>query len=96
MEEVSGSPVQSSAGTPGGYAMSTPPATLARINAFRGTASPVASIKSSPSVSKENEADNSPSLELGQLMALCDIGKKPWKYTRWVFGSNIVSFDFAE
>ena len=45
--------------------MSTPPATSYGVEAIGGTASPGASIESSPSVSKEDEADDSPSPELG-------------------------------
>ena len=45
--------------------MSTPPAASAGVNASGGTASPGASVESSPSVSEEGEADDSPSPELG-------------------------------
>ena len=45
--------------------MPTPPATSAGVNASGGTASPGASVESSPSVSDEDEADGSPSPELG-------------------------------
>ena len=65
MREISGTPVRSSAGTPGGFAMSTPPATSAGVNASGGTASPGASVELSPSVSEEDEVDDSPSPKLG-------------------------------
>ena len=65
MREVTATPVHSSAGTPGDFAMSTPPVTSAGVNASWGTASPGASIESSPSVSEEDEADDSPSPKLG-------------------------------
>ena len=45
MKEIPGSRVHSSAGTPGGFAMSTPPATSAGINASGGIASPGASVE---------------------------------------------------
>ena len=45
--------------------MFTPPATLAEVNASGGTASPGASVESSPSVSDEDKVDDSPSPELG-------------------------------
>ena len=50
MREILGTYVHSSAGTPGSFAMSTPPATSIRVNASGGTASPSASVESSPSV----------------------------------------------
>ena len=65
MREIPGTPVHSSAGTPGGFVMSTPPATSAEINASGGTASPGASVESPPPVSEEDEADDSPSSKLG-------------------------------
>ena len=65
MREIPGTPVRSSAGTPGSFAMSTPPVTSARVNASGGTASPGVSVGSSPSVSGEVEAKDSPSPELG-------------------------------
>ena len=65
MREISGTPVHSSAGITGGFAMSTSPATSAGVNAFRGTASPGALVESSPSVSEEDEVDDSPSPKLG-------------------------------
>ena len=66
MEEVPGSLVQSSVGTPrGGVAMSTPHVTSAGVNAFGGTVSPGASAESSSYVSEEDEANDSPSPELG-------------------------------
>ena len=48
----------------GGGATSTPSAISADVNASGGTASSGVSIEASPSVSKRNEVDNSPSLEL--------------------------------
>ena len=65
MREIPGTPVRSSAGTPGGFAMSTPPVTSARVNASWGTTSPGASVGSSPSVFEEVEAEDSPSPKLG-------------------------------
>ena len=65
MREIPGTPVHSSAGTPGGFGMSTPPATSAAVNVSGGTASPGASVELSPPVSEEDEADDSPSPELG-------------------------------
>ena len=65
MREIPGTPVHSSAGTTGGFAMSTSPATSAGVNASRGTASPGALVESSPSVSEEDEVDDSPSPKLG-------------------------------
>ena len=65
MKEIPGTSVHSSAGTPEGFAMSTPPATSAGVNASGGTVSPGASVESSPSVSEEDEVDDSPSPELG-------------------------------
>ena len=65
MREIPGTPVHSSAGTPGGFAMSRPPATSAGVNAFGGTASPGALVESSPSACEEDEADNSPTPKLG-------------------------------
>ena len=65
MREIPGTPVHNSAGTPGAFAMSTPPATSAEVNASGSIACPGASVESSPSVSEENEADDSPSPKLG-------------------------------
>ena len=65
MKEIPATSVHSSAGTPGGFAMSTPPATSAGVNGSGGTVSPGASVESSPSVSEEDEVDDSPSPELG-------------------------------
>ena len=45
--------------------MSTRPATSAGVNASGGTASPGESVKLPTSISEEDEADNSPSPELG-------------------------------
>ena len=59
------SPVHSSASTPGEFAISTHPATSAGVNASGGSANLGASFESSPSVSGEVEADDSPSPELG-------------------------------
>ena len=50
MREIPGTPVHSSAGTPGGFAMSTTPVIWAGVNASGGTASPGALVESSPSV----------------------------------------------
>ena len=65
MREIPGTPVHSSADTPGGKARSTSPVTSAGVNASGGTASPGASIELSPSVSEQDEADDSPSPKLG-------------------------------
>ena len=65
MREIPGTPVHSSVGTPGGFAMSTPPATSAEVDASGGTASLGASVGSSPSVSEEVEADDGLSPKLG-------------------------------
>ena len=65
MREIPGTPVHSSAGTTGGFAMPTSPATSAGVNASRGTASPGALVELSPSVSEEDEVDDSPSPKLG-------------------------------
>ena len=65
MREIPGTPVHSSAGTPGGFVMSTPPATSAGVNPSRGTASPGALVETSPSVSEEDDVDDSPSPKLG-------------------------------
>ena len=48
MSEIPGIPVRSSAGTPGVFAMSTPPTTSAGVNASGVTASPGASVEWSP------------------------------------------------
>ena len=69
MKEISSSPVHSSAGTPGGSPMSTPPATSAGVNASGGIAIPGASVEPSPSVSEEDEVDDSISPELGRRAA---------------------------
>ena len=69
MREIPGTPAHSSAGTPGGFAVSTPPATSAGINASRGTASPGALVESSPSVSEEDDVEDSPSPKLGEMAA---------------------------
>ena len=65
MREIPGTPVHSSEGTPKGFSMSTPPATSAGVNASGDTASPGASVESSPSVSEGDEADDSPLPKLG-------------------------------
>ena len=65
MKEIPGTSVHSSAGTPEGFVMSTPPATSAGLNGSGGTVTPGASVESSPSVSEEDEVDDSPSPELG-------------------------------
>ena len=68
-ERTSGyTPVHSSAGTRF-FSMSTPPATSAGVNAFGGTASRGALLESSPSVSEEDKADDSPSPKLGGMAA---------------------------
>ena len=64
MKEIPCTPVHSSAGTPRGFAMSTPPVTSAGVNASGGTASPGALVESPPSVSEEDEVDDSLSLKL--------------------------------
>ena len=64
MREISGTPVHSSAGTPGVFAMSRPPVTSAGVNTSGGTTSPGALVESSPSVSEEDEVDDSPSPKL--------------------------------
>ena len=64
MREIPDTPVYSSAGTAGGFPMSTSPATSVGVNASRGTASPGAMAESSPSVSEEDEVDDSPSPKL--------------------------------
>ena len=70
MKEILGSPVHSSsAGTPGSFAMSTPPATSTGVNAPEGTASPGASIETSPFVSEESAMHDNPSPELGGMAA---------------------------
>ena len=98
MREFPGTPVRSSAGTPGGIAISASPATSAGVNASGGTASPGASVESSPSVSEENEVDDSPLPKLGGRAAheLRWLGKtlvvrqgwtsgerKRWIWRRW-------------
>ena len=60
MREMPGTLEHSSADSPGGFAISMPPATSAGVNASGGTASPGASVDLSPSVSEEDEADDSP------------------------------------
>ena len=65
MREILGTPVHSSESSPGGFAMSTPPVTSARVNASGSTASPGALVESSPSVAEEDEVDDSPSRKLG-------------------------------
>ena len=64
MREIPGTPVHSSADTPGDFAMSTPSVTSAGVNASGGTANPGALVESSPSVSEEDEVDDSPSPKL--------------------------------
>ena len=64
-KEIPGSPVCRSSSTPGGFAMSTLPATLAGVKASGGTASPGASVESSPSVLEEDEANGCHLSELG-------------------------------
>ena len=65
MRDIPDSPGHSNAGTPRGFAVSTSPATSVGVNASGSTASPGASVESSPFVSEEDEADDSPSPELG-------------------------------
>ena len=65
MKEIPGLPVHSSAGTSGGFAMSYAPCNIGRGRSVWGHCQPGASIESSPSVSEEDEADDSPSPELG-------------------------------
>ena len=64
-KETPDSPVCRSSSTPGGFAMSTLPATSAGVKASGGTASPGASVESSPSVLEEAEANGCPSPKLG-------------------------------
>ena len=79
MREIPGTPVHSSASTPRGFAMSTPPAISAGVNASGGTASPGASVELAPSVPEEDEADDDPSPKLGGRAAheLRCLGKPP-------------------
>ena len=79
MREIPGKPVHNSAGIPGGFARSTPPVTSAGVCAPGGTASHSASVESSPSVSEEDEVDDSPSPKLGGRAAheLIWLGKTP-------------------
>ena len=65
IKEISGTSVHSSAGTPRGFARSTPPATSARVNTSGGTASPGALIESLSSVFEEDDARDRSSPELG-------------------------------
>ena len=65
VRKIPGTLEHSSAGTPGGFAMSTPPATSAGVNASGDIVSPGASVELSPSVSEEDEVDDSPSPKLG-------------------------------
>ena len=64
IREIPGTPVHSSAGTPRGFAMSTPPVTSAGVNASGGTVSPSALVEPSSSVSEEDAVDDSPSPKL--------------------------------
>ena len=64
MREIPGTPLHSSAGTPGSFAMSTSPVTSAGVNAYEGAASPGASVELSSPVS-EDEVDDSSSPKLG-------------------------------
>ena len=79
VREIPRTPVHSSVGTPGSFAMSTPSATSAGVNASGGTASPGASVESSLSVSEEDDVDDSPSPKLGGRVAheLRWLGKTP-------------------
>ena len=52
MREIPGTPVHSSAVTPGGFAMPTPPVTSAVVRASGGTARPGASVELSPSFAR--------------------------------------------
>ena len=61
MRDVPGAPVHSSASTPRGFAISTPPATPAGFNAPGGTASPGESVELSQFVSEVDEVDDSSS-----------------------------------
>ena len=81
MREIPGTPVRSSAGTPGGFGLSTPPATSAGVNVSGGTASPGASVELSPPVSEEDEADDSPSPEVGGSAA---------RELRWLGETSVV------
>ena len=73
MREIPGTPVHSSAGTSGGFAMSTPPATSAGVNASGGTASRGALVESSPSVSEEDKVADEPFNEWGgaEMSQIC-------------------------
>ena len=82
IKEIPGSSVHSSAGTPGDFAMSTPPATSAGVNASGVTASPGASVESPSSVLEEDEADERPSPELGRRASR----KLRWLGETTVFG----------
>ena len=90
MREIPGKPVHSRVGTPGGFAMSTSPATSAGVNASRGTASPGALVESSPSVSEADEVDNSPSPKLGGRAAheLRWLGETPVFRQGWTRGEQ--------
>ena len=79
MREILGTSVHSSESSPGGFAMSTPPVTSAGVNASGGTTIPGALVESSPSVSEEDEVDDSPSLTLGgrAVHELRWLGKTP-------------------
>ena len=57
VREIPGTLVHSSAGTPEGLAMSTPPAASVRVNASGGTLSPGASVESSPHIFEEDGPD---------------------------------------
>ena len=56
--------MHSSASTPGGFALSTPPVKSAGVDASEDTAIPGASVESSPSVSEKDETDDSLSPKL--------------------------------
>ena len=80
IKEIPGTPLHSSPGTPQGFVMSIPPATSAGVNACECTASPGASVKSSLSVSEKDEADESPSPDLGRRAA---------RELRWLGGTPV-------
>ena len=91
MKEIPGTSVHSSAGNPGDFAMSTPPATSTGVYASGGTANRGASVESSPSVSEEEEVDDSPSSKLGGRAAheLRWLRKTPVVRQGWTRGEQM-------
>ena len=90
IKETPGTPGHSSAGTPRGFAMSTPPATSVGVNASGGTVSPGVSVESSPSVSEEDEVDDSPSPSMGGRAdsELKWLGETPVVRQTWIRGEQ--------